>query len=64
MNLKKYFNLTKKHLFIYFFFVYTGTSIIGEILRLPFVIELLIWFILMEIGDLFYRKVQKDKTNI
>ena len=64
MNFIKHFNLAKKHLFIYFFFVYTGTSIIGEILRLPFVIELLIWFILMEIGDLFYRKVQKDKTNI
>lgn len=64
MNLKKYFNLTKKHLFIYFFFVYIGTSIIGEILKLPFIIELIIWFILMEIGELLYKKIQRDKTNI
>ena len=63
MNFIKHFNLTKKHLFIYFFIAYTGTSIVGEILRLPFVIELLIWFILMEISDLFYRNIQKDKIK-
>ena len=53
-----------KNLFIYFFFVYIGTSIIGEILKLPFIIELIIWFILMEIGELLYKKIQRDKTNI
>lgn len=51
---------TKKNLFIYFFFVYMGTSIIGEILGLSFNIELIIWFVLMEIGDLFYKKMQRD----
>ena len=51
---------TKKNLFIYFFFVYMGTSIIGEILGLSFIIELIIWFVLMEIGDLFYKKMQRD----
>ena len=51
---------TKKNLFIYFFFVYMGTSIIGEILGLSFIIELIIWFVLMEIGDLFYKKLQRD----
>ena len=51
---------TKKNLFIYFFFVYMGTSIIGEILGLSFIIELIIWFVLMEIGDLLYKKMQRD----
>ena len=60
MNLKKYFNLTKKHLFIYFFFVYMGTSIIGKILELSFIVELIIWFVLMEIGDLLSKKIQRD----
>lgn len=50
----------KKNLFIYFFFVYIGTSIIGEILGLSFIIELIIWFVLMEIGDLLYKKMQRD----
>ena len=60
MKFTKYFNLAKKHLFIYFFFVYMGTSIIGEILGLSFIIELIIWFVLMEIGDLLYKKMQRD----
>ena len=51
---------TKKNLFIYFFFVYMGTSIIGEILGLSFIIELIIWFVLMEFGDLLYKKMQRD----
>ena len=51
---------TKKNLFIYFFFVYMGTSIIGEILGLSFIIELIIWFVLMEIGDLLYKNMQRD----
>ena len=49
-----------KNLFIYFFFVYMGTSIIGKILELSFIVELIIWFVLMEIGDLFYKKMQRD----
>ena len=50
----------KKHLFIYFFFVYMGTSIIGKILELSFIVELIIWFVLMEIGDLLSKKIQRD----
>ena len=49
-----------KNLFIYFFFVYMGTSIIGKILELSFIVELIIWFVLMEIGDLLYKKIQRD----
>ena len=49
-----------KNLFIYFFFVYTGTSIIGKILELSFIVELIIWFVLMEIGDLLSKKIQRD----
>lgn len=60
MKFTKYFNLAKKHLFIYFFFVYMGTSIIGKILELSFIVELIIWFVLMEIGDLLSKKIQRD----
>ena len=49
-----------KNLFIYFFFVYMGTSIIGKILELSFIVELIIWFVLMEIGDLLSKKIQRD----
>ena len=49
-----------KNLFIYFFFAYMGTSIIGKILGLSFIVELIIWFVLMEIGDLLSKKIQRD----
>lgn len=60
----KKFNINKKYLFIYFFIVYSGTSLIGDILGLSFIVELLIWGLLMEIGHLVWKKSQNSNEEI